>query len=34
MTDLVDRRWNTLWASLLRMYNQLVELGVLYVDEK
>lgn len=34
MAGLVDRRWNTLWPSLLRMYNQLVELGFIYIDGK
>jgi len=30
----VDRSWNTLWPSLLRMYTQLVDLGFIYVDGK
>jgi len=34
LADLVDRRWNTLWPSLLRMYAQLVDLGFRYVDGK
>jgi len=34
VAGLDDSRWNTLWASLMRMYNQLDELGFRYVDEK
>ena len=34
LAGLVDRSWNTLWPSLLRMYNQLVELGFRYVDSE
>jgi len=26
-------RWKTLWASSLRMYNQLYELGFRHIDE-
>ncbi len=34
LAGLRDRRWNTLWESLLRMYYQLDELGFRYIDGK
>jgi hypothetical protein len=34
MAGLDDSRWNTLWGSLMRMYDQLDELGFRYVDGK
>ncbi len=34
LAGLRDRRWNTLWDSLLRMYYQLDELGFRYIDGK